>query len=245
MYNKIVILVGSTLTLVGCDRAVMEPEYALGSEYVAVLDQGAASSASLMAAPATSAGLVRTTWPSGEDAGPPFYARVEPVPPHVLIVDGWAVIPFYRDPSCVPKDFNLLSFFDPPAVFACPLVVEGFSLRTDEPLVGAPKIANSWGMGSVPFWFIPAGAMFDALQDGTLTIGELASIPGRLTGYATRFNEVHHPSAAPLPPPLGGGGHPVPKLIQNAQGTLEGDRSFHFELTRVNGELKTIRLRFR
>jgi hypothetical protein len=186
-------------------------------------------------------GLVRTTWPSAEDPGPPFYVRIVPAPPHVFDDGEWAAIVFYRDPACVPSDFNLLQFFDVPAAFGCELVVTGSSLWQGAPFNGAPKIVNSSGAAIV--WFVPAAVIAQAMEDGELTIGELAGLEGLLVGQAQQFNEVLHPH--PLPPEMGGGGHPNPKLVQNAQGELEDGRHFSLHITAVNGELRAIQIRFR
>jgi hypothetical protein len=187
-------------------------------------------------------GLVRTTWPSAEDPGPPFYARIESSPPHFLSDGDWAAIVFYRDPGCVPAEFNLLRFFDAPVAFGCPLTVHGFSLW-DEPFVGAPKIATSSGDGAVPVWFVPMDTADQAAQDGFLSIGELAGLEGLLIGHAEEFNEVLHPS--PLPPELGGGGHPNPKLTLNANGQLEDGRRFNLHVSEVRGEVMSIQIQFR
>src|SRR5678816_4207870 len=43
----------------------------------------------------------------------PFYARLER---GLIHTDGeWAAIAFYRPPTCVRSDFNMLDFFDVPA----------------------------------------------------------------------------------------------------------------------------------
>lgn len=185
-------------------------------------------------------GLVRTVWPSAADPGPPFYARIQLAPPQILFVDGWAVIPFYRDPDCIPEDFNLLEFFDPPAAFGCTLLVEGFSLWQGEPFMGAPKIVHSRGKGSVVFWFIPEDVVMEAVDDGMLTIGELSALEGRISGEATQFTEVLQPH--PLPAEMGGGGHPNPKIVQNAVGILDDGRSFNFHVTGVKDEIQNITL---
>jgi hypothetical protein len=179
-------------------------------------------------------GLVRTVWPSAADPGLPYYARIQPSSPHILIVDGWAIIPFYRDPECIPPGFNLLQLFDPPTAFGCTLLVEGFSLWHGEPFMGAPKVIHSRGTGSVVFWFIPEDVVMEAVDDGELTMGELSELEGRITGVATQFTEVLHPHANP--PEFGGGGHPNPKLVQNARGILDDGRSFNFHVTGVRGE---------
>jgi hypothetical protein len=187
-------------------------------------------------------GLVRTTWPSAEDPGPPFYARIDLEPPYILSDGEWAAIVFYRDPDCVPANFNLLLFFDAPAAFSCPLAVHGTSFW-HEPFIGAPKIASSSGDGAVPVWFVPLEAVNQATQDGFLSVGELARLEGLLVGYADKFNEVLHPS--PLPPELGGGGHPNPKLTLNAHGQLEDGRQFNLHISEVRGDIKAIKIQFR
>jgi len=61
----------------------------------------------------------------------PAYAQIgsDPVIGDFILHDEkWAAIPFYRGPACVPEDFNLLTFFDAPRVFECPLTVAGFEI---------------------------------------------------------------------------------------------------------------------
>jgi hypothetical protein len=188
-------------------------------------------------------GMVRTTYPTMEDPGPPFYARIVHQPPHFLHDGEWAAIVFYREPNCVPADFNLLLFFDSPAAFACPLTVKGANLWEGEPHTLAPKIAISTGSGLVPVWFVPLESVNNAIRDSVMTIGELAGLEGRLVGSAKQFDEELHPS--PLPPELGGGGHSNPKLIQNAHGQLEDGRVFNLHVTELRGEVKSIQIRFR
>lgn len=188
-------------------------------------------------------GLVRTEWPSATDPGPPFYARTDDVT-HFVFHDGeWAAIVFYRDPGCVPVGFNLLQFFDPPAAFGCALTTQGSSLWQGEAFLGAPKIATVGEAGPVPVWFVPVEAVRQATQDGVLTTGELAALDGLLVGYADQFNETLHPH--PLPPELGGGGHPNPKLILTAKGQLEDGRRFNLHITQVKDEVQAIQIQFR
>jgi hypothetical protein len=214
--------------LAGCSDAsqTLEPSSRIAAGEAASLSQGAGQ------------GLVRTDWPSAEDPGPPYYARI--YTDRVFIVDGWAVVPFYRDPSCIRPDFNLLDFIDIPGAFGCALTVEGFNLWHGAPFATPPpKIVQKQGTGAVPYWFIPAEAVLEAVQDNRLTIGELAGLPGRIVGNASQFTETLHPE----PDPLGVGGHQVQKLIQNAHGTLADGRRFQFHVTIVQGTIRTIRLR--
>jgi hypothetical protein len=180
-------------------------------------------------------GLVRTTWPSADDPGPPFYARIEPFAPHVFVADGWAVIVFYREPECIPGAFNLLVFFAGPAAFACPLTIEGSSLWHGAPFSGTPKIAQAAGTGAVPIWFIPASEVIAAMQDNVLTVPELSALPGVLMGEATVFNETLHPQD----------GHRNPMLVINARGDLEDGRTFQYHLALIGIEVKSTHLRFR
>jgi hypothetical protein len=188
-------------------------------------------------------GLVQTNWPSAEDPGLPYYAWIEPAPPHVFDDGEWAAIVFYRDPACVPAGFNLLQFFDVPAAFGCPHLVQGTHLWHGEPFNGSPKIATSSGAAIV--WFVPAAVIAQAIQDGELTIGKLAGLEGLLVGQAQQFNEVLHPH--PLPPEMGGGGHPNPKLVQNAQGQLEDGRRFNLHITHLKDTegVESVQIRFR
>lgn len=188
-------------------------------------------------------GLVRTTWPSAEDPGLPFYARLGGAAPPLFYQDGeWAAVVFYRDPGCVREDFNLLLQFDVPGAFACPHTVSGFHLWHGEAFNGSPKAATITGTG-VPVWFAPVDAVSQAVQDGVLTIGELASLEGLVVGHADRFNEAIHPH--PLPPELGGGGHATPKLTLNAHGRLEDGRRFDLHIAQVFPEIHALRIEFR
>lgn len=187
-------------------------------------------------------GLVRTDWPSADDPGPPFYARTDHLPPFVFNDGEWAVVVFYREPSCVPADFNLVQFFDPPAAFGCTPTTQGYSLW-QEALTGAPKIAKTSGAGAVPVWFAPVEEVNQVIQDGDLLIDELEGLDGLLVGYADQYDETLQPH--PLPPELGGGGHPTPKLIVDAKGQLEDGRQFNLHFTQVQDEVKAIQIQFR
>lgn len=227
MSRKMLLLLALPLALTACDQSAVGPRAVAESDDVTIL--------------ASSSRLVRTEFPTDEDKGGPFYARIQGVPPFIFVVDGWVVVAFYRQPDCIPEDFNLLGFFDLNA-FGCTPTIQGFNLWQGEAFVGAPKIVQSRELGTVPFWFVPLEGVLTAMQDNELTIGELAAIPGRLAGQATHFRETLQPD--PLPPFLGGGGHPVPKMIQTARGILDDGRSFQYDVTNVNGVVRHIRLRF-
>jgi len=100
----------------------------------------------------------------------------------------------YRDPSCVPADFNLLDFFDIPRAFGCPLAVQGFEIWQHGPgQEPAPiQVVESQGLGVVPVWFVSPSEYESATADGVLTIGELRALPSLQTGAADSFQEVLH-----------------------------------------------------
>ncbi len=191
--------------------------------------------------PAAQSQRVQSTWPTAADPGMPFYTRIEPEAPYVYTDSGWAVIPFYRDPDCVPEGFNLLQFFDAPAAFGCPHRVSGHSVWHESVGAGAPRVVVVRGMGAVPVWFAPQSAILEALEDGELTIGEIEGLTGLVKGVATRFTEMLHPH--PLPVEMGGGGHPVPKVILDARGTLDDGRSFSVQVTRTGDRPPSVRIR--
>lgn len=186
-------------------------------------------------------GLVRTEWGTAEDPGAPYYARI--AAHEIFEDDGLVAIAFYREPECVPQHFNLLGFFDGSGAFVgCPLTGDGVSLWEGAPLVGAPKVVRFRGAGSVPVWFVPVDAVDAAAADGVLTIAELATADGLVTGAAEHFTEVLHPG--PLPPFLGGGGHPNPKISITAHGDTEDGRRFALTIVGT-GATESTQIRFR
>jgi hypothetical protein len=140
------------------------------------------------------------------DPQPPFYARLSQNPSlglnqEILHDDQWAAIPFYREPACIPADFNLLQMVDltPDPVyglrpFGCALSVEGFELWENGPGIDtAPLHSRLRGIDAVEIWFVSWPALSLEVQDGQLTVGELGSMPSLRRGIATLFSETLHP----------------------------------------------------
>ena len=128
----------------------------------------------------------------------------------------WTAVFFYRNPGCVPDDFDLWGvFYDFPDAFYCDLTVKGFVIYKN-PEDFAPKQAKLKGLGAVPIWFVSTEHFEDALSGG-LTITALEDMESLQIGSASSYKEVLHPM-----------GHPeMPMKNIVASGILEDGRSFH------------------
>jgi hypothetical protein len=156
------------------------------------------------------------------DANPPFYAVVNNTADGQEIYhdDEWAAIPFFRDPACVPEDFNLLGFFDFRLLtgeVVCPPTVDGFEIwETGPGLDPAPIQFHLKGRGAVPVWFVSWPALQLLIADNSLTIAELASMPSLKKGSATFFTLENIP------------GDPPSMVSVNAAGKLANGTRFQF-----------------
>lgn len=156
----------------------------------------------------------------------PFYARAEPpadVGGFAYHTDEWAAIVFYRDPSCVPEDFNLFQFYDFNfgAVFGCMSLVDGFALHVEPDGVTPPKVSNLSGT-AVEIWFVPWDDEFQqAVEAEALTVDQLENMDGLVKGIATQFREVLNSVE----------NHPQPKINLTASGYIlpeSGGGSFSY-----------------
>jgi hypothetical protein len=157
----------------------------------------------------------------------PAQVRVDPqpLPYYARIVTGtgeWTPVIFYRPADCIPENFNLLSFFDPPRAFACePMTVDGFAIWATGPgLDPAPDHARLRGLGAVPIWFVRTEDYLAAGEDGVLMIGELEALDP-LMGRARLFGQTLHPF-----PPVENA-----VLVVTATGALDDGRSFRLHIT--------------
>ena len=170
----------------------------------------------------------RITFPAGvsDGGGFPGYAQLgfDPLIQAVFIInDGeWAAIPFYRDPACVPADFNLIVQVDVPRAFDCPSTVEGslnvspdgaFHFHAQGPVEGFPLPT---------VYFVKYSELLGAIQDGELLIGELQALPSLKTGRATFFQDNSGASTTPTT-------YEHFHANFRAEGILEGDPNYsHF-----------------
>lgn len=199
-------------------------------------DTSLAEVAEPLTAQVGSEGLTRKDIPS-EDPGPPLYARVTSIQNQFFHTDGWLAIPFYRSPSCVPSDFNLLELFDfpgpgGPGAFACPLLAQGFLLtEADAPLGTFPRQVVLTG-DAVPFWFVRWSDFQAEAGDGVVTLAELQALDP-MTGVATRYHETLKPRE---------GAHEV---VIDGAGPLDDGRQFRFHVTHLEDQTRSIQVRFR
>ncbi len=153
--------------------------------------------------------------------GPPFYARFGE---NETFGDSeWVAIVFYRDPACVPDEFNLNDFFDfpgdaGPGAFGCqPPTTDVVEYWAGEPGSGpAPALSEMTGRGAVPVWFFTRADIDAAKSDGMVTITELEGLTSRRVGSAATFTEYLKPSQS----------NAAPLLRFMAEGTLEDGGAF-------------------
>jgi hypothetical protein len=173
-------------------------------------------------------GNIKVYFPK-DDPGAPFYARSGPLLKQFFVSNGWLVIPFFRDPSCIRSNFNLMEVFDVPAAFSCALTVNGFYIiEADAPIGTFPLIVQSTGT-AVPFWFVRWDDFSAIAEDGVVTIDDIKALKP-ITGTADKFKETLRPRME---------NHHVQI---NASGILNDGRSFDFHVTHVGDETKNIGL---
>ncbi len=143
----------------------------------------------------------------------PFYAQLSM---NETVTDGtWVGIVFFRPPSCIPEEFNLLEYFDFNA-FACqPATMDGFDIWGDQETDPAPLYQVLKGLGAVPVWFVSLTEYQAAKSDGILTIGELEGMDSLRTGAGSKVNVVFHTA-------ISNSHH----AIITASGTLDGGGTF-------------------
>jgi hypothetical protein len=193
--------------------------------------------AALAASAAGDGRMVRVTFPD-PDPGVPSYARVGLAMNQVLHDGEWLAVPMLRDPACIPAEFNLLGFFDPPGpggpgAFVCPLNLSGwFMIEADAPQGSIPRVVHASG-SAVPFWFVRWSEFEPLLAGGVVRIGDLAALPSLVRGTATRFEEMLQPRFERH------------RVAIDASGRLEDGRAFRFHVTHVGDRIVAIRISFR
>jgi hypothetical protein len=181
-------------------------------------------------------GGFRTVAFPADDPGPPLYTRVTTLLNQIFHDGETLAIPLYRDPACIPGDFDLLAGFhfpgaDGPGAFGCPLLVEGtFLIEPDAPLGTFPFQVVTRGRAQV--WFVPYAAFQAAAADGHFTMDELLALQP-LRGQAEHFNEMLTPRMEKH------------QVVITSQGRLEDGRRFQFNVNHPGDRTRTLQIRIR
>ncbi len=172
-----------------------------------------------------------------EDPGPPLYTRATGLGNQFLQDGEWLAIPFYRDPQCVPSEFNLLQHFHlpdaaGPGAFACPMTATGWYLiEPDAPQGTFPRLAVLQGQ-AVPIWFVRWREFQEEAAGGSVTMAALRAMSPR-RGTATVFHETLLP-------------RPDEHLVAIVSaGRLEDGGSFELLVTHVENEVRHMELQLR
>jgi hypothetical protein len=180
-----------------------------------------------------------------QSPGVPAYARLELLVPNFDLPNNnrWAAIVFYRDPACVPEDFNLGQFFHLPGpqglgAFACPLLVEGHEIWRNNPETDLAPIyvRTRNAVPNLPIWFVAWNELQPILESGQVFISDIGALPSLVRGSAHWYEEALYPN----------GTADVPGITLMSEGTLEDGGKFklkwHFADQGAEDQV-TIRLR--
>ncbi|MGF1585992.1 MAG: hypothetical protein ACFCUM_11750 [Bacteroidales bacterium] len=168
-----------------------------------------------------------------EDPGIPIYARVGPILNQFFIAGDQLVIPFYRNPVCIPDTFNLLNYYDPPAAFGCELMVQGkFVIEKDAEEGQFPIMAYTSGT-EVPVWIVDWTGFQSLMADGTVTIVDVQEL-NPIKATALQFEEYLSPRINE---------HQV--IIEATGSVLDSDENFYFSLTHEGDQIKQVLLEFK
>jgi hypothetical protein len=163
-----------------------------------------------------------------EDPGIPTYARVGPILNQFLVAGDKLVIPFYRNPQCIPENFNLMNYYDPPAAFGCELMVNGrFVIEKDAEEGQFPIMVYTTG-ANVPIWIVNWDSFQSIMANGPVTITALESLdPVKATAHL--FEEYLSPRINQH------------QVIIEANGIIaDTDQKFLFKLNHKADQIHTI-----
>ena len=168
-----------------------------------------------------------------ESPGIPAYARLELLVPNFDVPnnDRWAAIVFYRDPACVPDDFDLGQFFHLPGpgglgAFGCRLLVEGQEIWENGPGTDLAPIyvRTRNAVPDLPVWFAAWDELRPILESGQVFIGDIEALPSLVRGSARWFEEALYPN----------GSADLPGITLRAEGSLENGGAFRLNWHFVN-----------
>lgn len=181
---------------------------------------------SAMAQPLPHLALARVNVPV-EGPGLPYYARLSRSGDSWVMPrnEAWSVLVFYRDPQCIPDNFDLtqgVHFPGPDGLGAigCRPLFEGFDLRfsTLDPMMPPDYSYMRNGTLDLPIWFIDTAELDALLERGFVYLPEIAALPSRVSGRAWQFEEQIQPLGA----------NPEPSVRISASGRLDDGGRFSF-----------------
>lgn len=181
----------------------------------------------LAAQPAGGNGPIRLDFPT-ESPGIPAYARLELLIPEFDVPENgdWAAIVFYRNPDCLPADFDLGQFFHfpgpaGPGAFGCELLIEGFELWANGPQqdMGPIYVRTRNAVPNLPIWFVSWPELSALLTNGEIFIEQIEDLPSLIRGQAWWFEEALYPN----------GVAPDPGISMTARGRLETGGKFFLD----------------
>jgi hypothetical protein len=176
---------------------------------------------------------VQLDFPVGSP-GVPAYARLELLIPNFDVPNDrhWAAIVLYRDPECVPADFDLGQFFDfpgpaGPGAFGCRLLVEGHEIWQNGPPTGNPPVGDPApiyvrtrnAVPSLPVWFVAWNELRPLLGRGHIYISEIRGMRSLIKGSAQWFEEALYPNGTAA----------EPGITLRAEGRLETGGKFSLD----------------
>ena len=166
-----------------------------------------------------------------ENPGIPIYARVGPILNQFFIAENRLVIPFYRNPECVPDSFNLLNYYDPPVAFSCELTVAGRFVTEKEAEENTfPIMAHTEGV-QVPIWIVDWSVFQNQMESGSVTMADLKAMNPTM-GVANQFEEYLSPRINEH------------QVIMEAVGTIfDTGEEFTFRLTHRADQIEDIFLK--
>ncbi len=165
-----------------------------------------------------------------ENPGIPIYARVGPILNQFFVTNGRLVIPFYRNPDCIPENFNFLTYYDPPAAFGCELTVEGkFIIEKEAGEEDFPIMAHTEG-SQVPVWIVDWPEFQALMENDSVTLPDIEAL-NPIKGMAQQFEEYLSPRINEH------------EVIMEAGGTIPGtNQQFTFGLTHRADQIEWISL---
>lgn len=163
-----------------------------------------------------------------EDPGIPIYGRVGPILNQFFVAGDQLVIPFYRNPECIPEHFNLLNYYDPPAAFGCELMVQGrFVIEKDAEEGQFPIMAHTTS-SEVSLWIVDWAGFQSLMAEGAVTIVDIEAL-NPLKATALQYEEYLSPRINEH------------QVVIEAMGTVKAtEQPFVFKLTHEGDKIQTI-----